>query len=135
MIDEKFLVAAVNIKRKYINVTSDINKYHDRAKKTIEKLESTLKSIEVIQETMKEKAKNKKLDSNEVLREMIDIISGIEDEGKSLEKYIDPLNKEIEKLAVEEQELYRMICEKHSNLTEDQIVESVKQRLEKESLS
>ena len=56
MIDEKFLVAAVNIKRKYINVTSDINKYHDRAKKTIEKLESTLKSIEVIQETMKEKA-------------------------------------------------------------------------------
>ena len=84
---------------------------------------------------MKEKAKNKKLDSNEVLREMIDIISGIEDEGKSLEKYIDPLNKEIEKLAVEEQELYRMICEKHSNLTEDQIVESVKQRLEKESLS
>ena len=99
MIDEKFLVAAVNIKRKYINVTSDINKYHDRAKKTIEKLESTLKSIEVIQETMKEKAKNKKLDSNEVLREMIDIISGIEDEGKSLEKYIDPLNKEIENKA------------------------------------
>ena len=135
MIDEKFLVAAVNIKRKYINVTSDINKYHDRAKKTIDKLESTLKSIETIQDTMKEKAKNKKLDSNEVLKEMINIISEIEDEGKSLEKYIDPLNKEIEKLAVEEQELYRMICEKHSNLTEDQIVQSVKQRLEKESLS
>ena len=135
MIDEKFLVAAVNIKKKYINVTSDINKYHDRAKKTIEKLESTLKNIETIQETMKEKAKNKKLDSNEVLKEMINIISEIEDEGKSLEKYIDPLNKEIEKLAIEEQELYRLICEKHSNLTEDQIVESVKQRLEKENLS
>lgn len=135
MIDEKFLVAAVNIKRKYINVTSDINKYHDRAKKTIEKLESTLKNIETIQETMKEKAKNKKLDSNEVLKEMTNIISEIEDEGKSLEKYIDPLNKEIEKLAIEEQELYRLICEKHSNLTEDQIVQSVKQRLEKESLS
>ena len=135
MIDEKFLVAAVNIKRKYINVTTDINKYHDRAKKTIEKLDSTLKEIEVIQETMKEKAKNKKLDSNEVLREMVDIISRIEDEGKSLEKYIDPLNKEIEKLAIEEQELYRMICEKHSNLTEEQIVESVKERLQKENLS
>ena len=135
MIDEKFLVAAINIKRKYINVTSDINKYHDRAKKTIEKLESTLKTIETIQETMKEKAKNKKLDSNEILKEMVNIISEIEDEGKSLEKYIEPLNKEIEKLAVEEQELYRLICEKHSNLTEDQIVESVKQRLEKESLS
>ena len=135
MIDEKFLVAAVNIKRKYISVTSDINKYHDRAKKTIDKLDSTLKEIEKIQETMKERAKNKKMDSNDVLNTMIKIVSEIEDEGKSLEKYIEPLNREIEKLAVEEQELYRMICEKHSNLSEDQIVESVKQRLEKESLS
>lgn len=135
MIDEKFLVAAVNIKKKYISLTSDINKYHDRAKKTIEKLDSTLKEIEKIQGKMKENAKNKKLDSNGVLNTMIKIVSEIEDEGKSLEKYIEPLNREIEKLAVEEQELYRMICEKHSNLSEDQIIESVKQRLEKESLS
>ena len=135
MIDEKFLVAAVNIKKKYISLTSDINKYHDRAKKTIEKLDLTLKEIEKIQEKMKENAKNKKLDSNGVLNTMIKIVSEIEDEGKSLEKYIEPLNREIEKLAVEEQELYRRICEKHSNLSEDQIVESVKQRLEKESLS
>ena len=48
MIDDKFLVAAVNIKRKYITVTSDIDKYHDRAKKTVEKLDSTLKEIESI---------------------------------------------------------------------------------------
>lgn len=135
MIDEKFLVAAVNIKRKYISVTSDISKYHERARKTLEKLESTLKEIESIKVDMKEKAKNKKLDSNGVLNNMVKIITDIEDEGKSLEKYIDPLNKEIEKLALEEQELYRMICDKHSNLTEEQIVESVRQRLEKENLS
>ncbi len=135
MIDEKFLVAAVNIKRKYISVTSDISKYHERAKKTLEKLESTLKEIEDIKVDMKEKAKNKKLDSNGVLNNMIKIITDIEDEGKSLENYIEPLNKEIEKLALEEQELYRMICDKHSNLTEEQIVESVRQRLEKENLS
>ena len=135
MIDDKFLSAAVNIKRKYITLTSDIDKYHNRAKLTIDKLNSTLKEIERIQEDMKVKAKNKKLDSNEVLNDMMKIISQIEDEGKSLEKYINPLNKEIEKLAIEEQELYRMICEKHSNLSEDQIVNSVRQRLEKENLS
>ena len=135
MIDDKFLVAAVNIKRKYITVTSDIDKYHDRAKKTVEKLDSTLKEIESIKSTMKENAMNKKLDSNEVLQSMIRIITEIENEGKSLENYIDPLNKEIEKLAIEEQELYRIICEAHSNLTEEQIVESVKERLIKENLS
>ena len=84
---------------------------------------------------MKENARNKKLDSAEVLESMIKIISEIEDDGKSLEKYIDPLNKEIEKLAVEEQELYRVICEKHFDLTEEQIIESVRKRLEKENLS
>jgi hypothetical protein len=135
MIDDKFLVAAVNIKRKYISVTSDINKYHDRAKKTVEKLDSTLKEIEDIKSSMKEKAMNKKLDSNEILQSMIRIITEIENEGKSLENYINPLNKEIEKLAIEEQELYRIICEKHSDLTEEQIVESVKERLIKENLS
>ncbi len=135
MIDEKFLVAAVNIKKKYITVTSDINKYHDRAKQTVDKLDTTLKEIEDIKLKMKENAKNKKLDSAEVLESMIKIITEIEDDGKSLEKYIDPLNKEIEKLAVEEQELYRIICEKHFDLTEEQIIESVKKRLEKENLS
>ena len=135
MIDEKFLVAAVNIKRKYIIVTSDINKYHDRAKQTVDKLNSTLADIENIKLKMKEDAKNKKLNSTEVLESMIKIITEIEDDGKSLEKYIDPLNKEIEKLAVEEQELYRIICEKHFDLTEEQIIESVKKRLIKENLS
>jgi hypothetical protein len=135
MIDEKFLVAAVNIKRKYITVTSDINKYHDRAKQTVDKLNSTLADIDNIKLKMKEDAKNKKLNSTEVLESMIKIITEIEDDGKSLEKYIDPLNKEIEKLAVEEQELYRVICEKHFDLTEEQIIESVKKRLEKENLS
>lgn len=135
MIDEKFLVAAVNIKRKYITLTTDINKYHDRAKQTVDKLNSTLADIENIKLKMKENAKNKKLNSTEVLESMIKIITEIEDDGKSLEKYIDPLNKEIEKLAIEEQELYRIICEKHFDLTEEQIIESVKKRLEKESLS
>lgn len=135
MIDEKFLVAAVNIKRKYITVTSDINKYHDRAKQTVDKLNSTLADIDNIKLKMKEDAKNKKLNSTEVLESMIKIITEIEDDGKSLEKYIDPLNKEIEKLAVEEQELYRVICEKHFDLTEEQIIESVKKRLKKENLS
>ena len=46
-----------------------------------------------------------------------------------------PLNKEIEKLALEEQELYKQIKSTHPNLTDDQIVESVRQRLINEGLS
>jgi hypothetical protein len=35
------------------------------------------------------------------------------DEGKSLENLVSPLNSDIEKLALEEQELYRQIKRKH----------------------
>ena len=39
------------------------------------------------------------------------------------------------KLALEEQELYKQICSKHKDMTEDDIIECVKQRLIKENLS
>jgi hypothetical protein len=41
----------------------------------------------------------------------------------------------MEKLAKEEMELYRQIVDSHPNLTEDQIVEKVQDRLIKEGLS
>jgi hypothetical protein len=41
----------------------------------------------------------------------------------------------IEKLAKEEQELFRQIVERHSNLSQDQIVSIVRDRLIKEGLS
>ena len=49
-------------------------------------------------------------------------------------KSANPINKEIERLALEEQELYKQICLNHPDLTEDQIVECVKERLLKENL-
>lgn len=135
MIDEKFLVAAINIRKTYISVTSDIESYEKRIKITLERLNSTLEKVETIQKDMKDKEKVKKLDSKGILMDLLKLIDEIEDEGKSLERYVEPLNKKIEKLSVEEQELYRMICEKHTNLTEDQIVSCVRERLIKEKLT
>jgi hypothetical protein len=55
------------------------------------------------------------------------ILDDVDDEGKSLENLVSPLNSDIEKLALEEQELYRQIKERHHALTEEQILESVRQ--------
>ncbi len=135
MIDEKFLVAAINIRKTYISVTSDIESYEKRIKITLDRLNSTLEKVENIQKDMKDKEKVKRLDSKGILMDLLKLIDEIEDEGKSLERYVEPLNKKIEKLSIEEQELYRMICEKHSNLTEEQIISSVRERLIKEKLA
>ena len=130
MIDEKFLIAAVNIRKNYIKLTSNIDFYKKRAEKTLEVLDSSLKELEIIEKDMNDKDK-----TPDSINSIISLLTKIEEEGNKIEKFVEPLNKEIEKLAIEEQELYRVIVEKHPGLSENQIVESVRKRLEKEHLS
>ena len=131
MINEIFLAAAVNIRRTYIKITSNIDSYKGRVEETVKKLDETLKKIEQIRADLNKKDA---VDSKNVLGEMMGFLAEIEEEGKSLERYVEPLNKEIERLALEEQELFRQICQKHPELTEEKIVECVRQRLIKENL-
>jgi hypothetical protein len=129
MIDEKFLIAAVNIRKDYLKITSNMDFYRKRAEKTLEILENSLNEIENIEKAMKEKD-----DRPDSINEVIEILKKIEEEGDRIEKFIEPLNKEIERLAIEEQELYRVIVEKHPDIPEEKIIESVRIRLKKENL-
>jgi len=129
MIDEKFLIAAVNIRKNYIKITSNIDFYKKRAEKTLEVLDKSLKEIDEIKNEIKNN------ENADTVNSLLSLLLKVEEEGNKLEKFVDPLNKEIERLALEEQELYRVIVEKHPDLSENQIVESVRKRLEKERLS
>jgi hypothetical protein len=133
MIDERFLLAAVNIRKTYINMLSDLNKYQEKAKETLQMLNDAYKKLDNLEKDMK-KEENKNNESYSSLNELLKIIDEIETEGKKLENFTNPINKEIEKLALEEQELYKQICLNHPDLTEEQIVECVKERLLKENL-
>ena len=136
MIEEKFLVAAVNIKRSYLKLTSNLDFYKRRAEQTLERLQDAYSQVEDLEGEIAElkKKKDTNVDPN-LTTKVLTILSEIEQEGNKIEKFVEPLNKEIEKLAMEEQELYRVIVETHPNLSEDQIVESVGLRLKKEGLS
>jgi predicted nucleic acid-binding Zn-ribbon protein len=133
MIDENFLESAVRIRRTYLKVSNNMDLYHRRAKEIVETLENTLSKIDSLQQDLKQKSKS--ISGDSAIKKLLDILQEVEDEGARLEKLVEPMNKEIEKLGIEEQELYRQIKEKHSNLTEEQIVESVRTRLIKEGLS
>lgn len=135
MINELFLEAAVKIRKTYLNVSSNIGSYKKKVEMTYDKLNDTVKEIEKIQSDMKDKDKRKSLTNESVLKDLLRILDDIEKEGESLQKYIDPLNKEIERLSIEEKELYRNIVKKHPELSEQQIVECVRQRLINENLA
>jgi hypothetical protein len=136
MVDEIYLQNAVRIRRTYLKLSNNMDLYQKKAQEVSDKLEVTISKIDDLQSKLEESKKDKddKKDSNFFFMELIKILNEVEEEGKALEKSVDPLNKEIEKLALEEQELYRQIKEKHFNLTDEEIVTSVQDRLIKENL-
>jgi hypothetical protein len=133
MIEEKYLKMSISIRRTYLKLINNLDLYHNRALKVSSNLEETLAKLDTISEGLD--SKDKKPGSKETLDKILDILQEVEDEGKKLETLIDPINVEIEKLGREEQELYRQIVEHHPELTEDQIVNFVRDRLLKEGLS
>lgn len=131
MIDEVFLKSAVNIRRQYLKISNNMEFYHNKAKDVVSKLEETIKNIDNLQKEFKI---DKTVSNEGAIDKLLLILKDVEDEGNRLESLVDPMNKEIEKLSKEEQELYRQIKEKHKDLTEEQIVKSVQDRLIMEGL-
>ena len=137
MVDEVFLQNAIRIRRTYLKLSNNMELYQRKAQQVSDKLDETVTKIEQIEKDAKESRESKSTGNSTeyFLNELMKALQEVDDEGKSLEDLVNPLNKEIEKLALEEQELYRKIKEKHFTLTEEQIIESVRDRLIKENLS
>ena len=131
MIDEKYLRVAINIRKTYLKQINNLDLYKKMSNSILEKLKGTIKDIEEIEKEYIDK----KITDEQSLQRALSILDSVEREGKRLEEAIDPINVEIEKLAKEEQELFRQIVERHSNLSQDQIVSIVRDRLIKEGLS
>ena len=137
MVDEVFLQNAVRIRRTYLKLSNNMDLYQKKAQQVSDKLDETINKIDDIKKQAEDSKKDKGNNQNTAyfLNELVKVLTEVEDEGKSLESLVGPLNQEIEKLALEEQELYRQIKEKHFNLTDEQIISSVRDRLIKENLS
>jgi hypothetical protein len=132
MIDEVFVQAAIRIRRNYLKMSNNMDLYKRKASEVVSNLDEIINKIQDIQD----KAQNRELDSPEqALNELTRILNDVELEGKKLEDTMKPLNEELEKLSIEEQELWRNIKNKHSDINEDDIIKYVKDRLIKENLS
>lgn len=131
MIDEIFVESAIRIKKEYYSLHSNMDSYKKKAADVVKNLNYLIKEIEAIQE----KAERKEINSaEEALNQLLKVLNEVESEGKRLEVAMKPINERLEKLAIEEQELWRNIKLKHYDVQDDDIVNYVKERLEKENL-
>ena len=136
MIEEHFYQSAISIRKTYLRLSNDMEKYKQVAEESLKNLQRSMVAIENLQKDIKDARKSKyEVENNmNTVEKVSEILNSLEMEGQRLERFIDPINKEIEKLAEEEQNLYKKICERHSTLTEEEIVNTVRYRLEKENL-
>jgi hypothetical protein len=133
MIDEIFYQSAIKIRRQYLKVTNNMSFYQSKARVVSDNLGNIIKRIDDIKESTN--PENSEFSTEGAVGELARILREVEEEAKRLEEMVDPLNSEMEKLALEEQELWRNIKEKHYNISEDDIINSVKERLVRENLS
>jgi len=135
MIDEIYLQNAVRIRRTYLKLSSNMDLYQQKAQAVSSKLDETISKIDALQSKAEDSKNNNNNDANFYLAELMKILNEVEEDGSALENLVNPLNAEIEKLTLEEQELYRQIKEKHYDLSDDEIISQVQDRLVKENLS
>lgn len=133
MIGEQYLQAAVNIRKTYLRVSRDLSKYQEFVESSLREMQRAMAAVDGVQKKISESRKAKE-PSEGSTEDLLKILSMMDDESKRIEEFIDPLNKEIEKLAKEEQILYERICEAHPDLDEATIIYVVRTRLKQENL-
>lgn len=129
MIDENFIQAAIKIRREYLKLTNNLNFYKTQANRVIDNLQDIIDKLEQI---ANESTTDPNTEATNV--KLLKVLKTLEMEGKNINELIDPLNVEIEKLALEEAELWRKIKNKHSELRDEQIIEFVRNRLLEQNL-
>lgn len=127
MIDKRFLDSASAIRKQYLKLTNNFDLYSGAAKKLSTDLEQTIAK-------MTELSEGKEIPAKETISKLADILNDIEVKSKALEEQIAPINEEISLLAEEEKVLYNKIKERHPDLSDEEIVKSVRERLETDGL-
>ena len=129
MIDDFLLQSAVNIRRKYLKVTNNLKLYEDKAKELVSILETTISKLNELNSS-----NNNITSSDDKVEGLLKILKDVDDESLRLKYIIDQINKNIEELSKEEVVLYNTIKEKYIDLSDDEIIKEIQNRLSSEDL-
>ena len=122
MIQEIYLKKAYNIKKEYLSIINDVNKYEELAKKLSESIKGKITDLNLLQEKITT-GKIKSVDTAK--SELIKIINQFEYEANDIDIVVKSLNTRIEKLKEEEIILYRDIKQTYPKLKDEEIKSEV----------
>ena len=132
MISEIYLKRAYTIRKEYLKVRNDIESYENVAKDLISSLEDRKSDFEKIVSDLNS---NKFSNPESAKIKLTEVIMVMEEDMNRIEKSVNNLNGRIDKLKIDEQNLYSELKRSYTDLNDDEIKKSINEYLSKKNLS
>lgn len=129
MIDEQLLESARLIRKTFIRLSNELEKYKVDIESLVEFLQEKVK---ILSTETTQRVKNMK-DKSELSGVTIEIIKQMEDvelEEKKLKRKVSKINEDLENLRKEEEFLYKTITERYPDLTDKEIISEIHKNLD-----
>jgi DNA repair exonuclease SbcCD ATPase subunit len=122
MIQEIYLIKALNIRKEYIKIINGIEEYEKFAKKLLGSISEKSNDLMDLQK----KINDKKINSIDIAKdELMKIIINLEEEANGIESVVNGMNRKIEKLKQDESSLYRELKEKYSDVLDTDLKKEI----------
>lgn len=128
MISEFYLKKALNIRKEYLSIVSNINLFENMAKDILKIIEGKLEELNTLQSKINEK----KISNIESAKDsLLKIILDLEEESNNIEKSVNDLTSRIDKLKINEKELFADLRKNYQNLTNEEIRNQIHKYIDK----
>ena len=124
MISELYLKRAFSIRKEYLKIRSDIERYELIAKDLLNSLESRKDDFEKILEDLK---LNKFNSPDSAKNKIHEVVLKTEEDMNRVDKSVNDLNKRIDQLKEDEINLYRELKRTYTDLSDEQIKKCVQE--------
>ena len=124
MISELYLKRAFSIRKEYLKIRSDIERYELIAKDLLNSLESRKDDFEKILEDLK---LNKFNSPDSAKNKIHEVVLKTEEDMNRVDKSVNDLNKRIDQLKEDEINLYKELKRTYTDLSDEQIKKCVQE--------
>jgi len=132
MIQEIFLKRALNIRKEYISIKYNISLYEKNIRDILTILEEKAVDLNDLKINLDQ---NKINDPEMAKSKLLKIIMELESEINNSETFVNNLNKNIDKLKEDENQLFRDIKQRYPEMIDSEIKNEVQEYIQKLNLS
>lgn len=131
MISDLYLKRALKIRKEYLIIKNDINRYEQIAKDLIISLDKSKDGFKELLESLK----SSKITNPEVAKQKLEsLVLNTENDMNKVESSVNELNKKIDKLRDDEINLYKEITRTYTDLNTEEIKKEIQEYI-KDNLS